>query len=424
MIRNEYRRAFIMLRAVMPGYGGHVRLERRTLTGSMYFIVTAPQGVGELAAVLVGQKNGEYYATPVAPLVRDRRGQLALAWQFDPRGIDGRPLEAYSWIAVVATGGPCALALTGNVEGSRTVDARALERAACALFTPGTTAGDPADDLPEPEFAPAPDQSPDGASPVAQMPSGIAPVDASSQATADDGEGDGDGATRGDVRIYTMTRARLRRLAKHGGGEQSTQPVQAQSQPAAPQSDATPQPATPQACEPLIQPATPTPAGEQPSAPPRTDARPQSTTPRSDGAQPGLQPPTPQTGDAQPRLQPATTQRAEAQRPGVTAAKQLGLDITAPWPDFAEPLRRLFATQVSAVDAPDDGFTYVAFPMPDGSGYRHGLAGLKADGGQIAALRYALPGRRAPEPPPGLEACRWFPAHGEAGFWVADEMKG
>ena len=44
MNRNEYRRAFIMLRAAMPGYGGHVRLERRTLTGSMYFIITAPRG--------------------------------------------------------------------------------------------------------------------------------------------------------------------------------------------------------------------------------------------------------------------------------------------------------------------------------------------------------------------------------------------
>ena len=70
MIRNEYRRAFIMLRAVMPGYGGHVRLERRTLTGSMYFIITAPQGVGELAAALVGQQNGEYYAAPIGPLNR------------------------------------------------------------------------------------------------------------------------------------------------------------------------------------------------------------------------------------------------------------------------------------------------------------------------------------------------------------------
>ena len=44
MSRNEYRRAFIMLRAVQPGYGGHVRLERRTLTGSMYFTITAPPG--------------------------------------------------------------------------------------------------------------------------------------------------------------------------------------------------------------------------------------------------------------------------------------------------------------------------------------------------------------------------------------------
>ena len=80
MIRNEYRRAFIMLRAVMPGYGGHVRLERRTLTGSMFFIITAPQGVSELAAALVGRQNGEYYAAPIGPLSRDRRGQLALAW--------------------------------------------------------------------------------------------------------------------------------------------------------------------------------------------------------------------------------------------------------------------------------------------------------------------------------------------------------
>ena len=58
MNRNEYRRAFIMLRAAMPGYGGHVRLERRTLTGSMYFIITAPQGVSELSAALVGQRDG------------------------------------------------------------------------------------------------------------------------------------------------------------------------------------------------------------------------------------------------------------------------------------------------------------------------------------------------------------------------------
>ena len=52
MNRNDYRRAFIMLRALQPGYGGHVRLEKRTLTGSMYFIVSAPQADGALQALL------------------------------------------------------------------------------------------------------------------------------------------------------------------------------------------------------------------------------------------------------------------------------------------------------------------------------------------------------------------------------------
>lgn len=37
MIRNDYRRALIMLRALEKGYSGHVRLERRTLRGNMQF---------------------------------------------------------------------------------------------------------------------------------------------------------------------------------------------------------------------------------------------------------------------------------------------------------------------------------------------------------------------------------------------------
>ena len=359
MIRNEYRRAFIMLRAIMPGYGGHVRLERRTLTGSMYFIVTAPQGVGELSAALIGQRDGVYYTAPIGAFARDRRGQLTLAWQFDPRDIEGRPLEAYPWVAVVATGGPCALALTGNVEGARAVDSLALERAACALFAPPRM---PAADLPERESAPSGPEAPAGAPMAAEA------------------------ETQCDVRVYTPTRARLRREAKPDGDPSAPPPADAQPQPAAPcADDAQPDP----------QPPTPQPVEEQPPTPPPADARPQ----------------------------PATPPDANAQSPTVTAAKQLGLDITAPWPDFAEPLRRSFATQPAADDAPADGYVYVRAPMPDASGYRESFAGLKAENGRITAMRYALPGRRAPEPPPGLEACRWFPTHGEAGFWVADETK-
>ena len=103
-----------------------------------------------------------------------------------------------------------------------------------------------------------------------------------------------------------------------------------------------------------------------------------------------------------------------------TAAKQLGLDITRPWPGGAEPLRRLFATQAAAEDAPEDGFTYVRAPMPRGSGYGDCLAGLKAGEGRPVAIRYALPGRYSPEPPAGMEDYIWTGAGGE-GYWVLEE---
>ena len=384
MNRNEYRRAFIMLRAAMPGYGGHVRLEKRTLTGSMYFIITAPQGVSELSAALVGQRDGACYAAPIGPLVRDRRGQLVLAWTFDPRNIAGRPLEAYAWVAIVATGGPCALALTGNVEGSRPVDARALAAAACGLFAPGQAApGDdaPAADIPGPcEDAPVPTTEPAPAEP--------APVP------------NPDAEVRGDVKVYTLKRSRLRRV---------TDRAAAPAKPLTPQAD---------------------PAPEIPAS--QADPAPEIPAPQAD---PAPEIPASQVDPAPERLTPSAGPMPETLAP-VTAAKALGLDITAPWPGAAEPLRRLFATQVPAPSkapapdeslarneslAPDDGFTYVAVPMPAGSGYDHSLVGLKVRDGQIVAIRHALPALRAPEPPAGMEAAAWVPGNGEAGFWVVDE---
>lgn len=186
MIKNDYRRAFIMLRPIRQGYGGHVRLERRTLAGNMYFIVTAPEGAGPLCAALAGQRDGQYYATPIGTLARDRRGQLTLAYSFDPRGIDGRPLEAYAWVCVADAGNGCCLALTGNVEGSREVDPAALARAVCALFT---EADAPAADLP------APDEAPAQAPPVTQ------------DAPAEPVEPPAPVSPESDVKIYTRTRA-------------------------------------------------------------------------------------------------------------------------------------------------------------------------------------------------------------------------
>lgn len=158
MSKNEYRRAFIMLRPAMTGISGHVRLERRTMTGSMYFIVTAP-GEGWRAAI-VGQRGGEYYAAPLGELKRDARGQLTLACAFDPRSIDGRPLEAYQLLAVVQIAPEgCQLALTGNVDGAYPMDAALVRESVCALYT----SNEPADDLPAPEPAPEPEPEPEPA---------------------------------------------------------------------------------------------------------------------------------------------------------------------------------------------------------------------------------------------------------------------
>ena len=154
MSKNEYRRAFIMLRPASAGCSGHVRLERRTMTGSMYFIVSG-QGEGWQAA-LVGQRGREYYAASLGELKRDARGQLTLAWAFDPRSIDGRPLEAYQLIAVAqVTPEGCRVALTGNVEGAYPMDPAAVSQVVCALFNAGIPAADlPASESPDMDAVP------------------------------------------------------------------------------------------------------------------------------------------------------------------------------------------------------------------------------------------------------------------------------
>lgn len=133
MIKNEYRRALIMLRPHQPGYSGHVRLERRTLMGSMYFVVNVPAGGGELCAALIRMDGeGTYFAARIGVLRRDGRGQAGLAYTFDPRNIEGYTLEDYILIAIVErTGENCNLVLTGNVNGSREVSLNNVRIAAC-----------------------------------------------------------------------------------------------------------------------------------------------------------------------------------------------------------------------------------------------------------------------------------------------------
>lgn len=135
MVKNDYRRALIMLRVHERGYSGHIRLEHRTLSGSMYFMVGAPSNANVLCAALVRRDSrGAYFAVKLGELRRDSRGQATLAYSFDPRNIDGRPLDEYLVAAVVERRQDgCVLALSGNVNGAREVSWPEVSAAACSV---------------------------------------------------------------------------------------------------------------------------------------------------------------------------------------------------------------------------------------------------------------------------------------------------
>ena len=349
MIKNDYRRAFIMLRPAAAGYGGHARLERRTLTGSLYFIVTAPEGAGPLAAALVGRQGGDYYAAVLGEFTRDRRGQLTLAVPFDPRAIDGRPLEAYWWVAV-ADAASGETVLTGNVDGSREVDPAALERVVRAALIPARDA--PAADLPEP-----------GEPEPAEMES--------------------------DVKIYRSSRNRAAE-AVPANAEVAPPPV---SENVPTEIAPTPLPSP----EEVLAESAPTPL----PSPEEVLAEVAPT-------------PLPSPEEVLAEVREGQCEPPQSVAPPQTAARALGLDITTPWIEPAEPLRRLFATQAPA-ESPlaAEGFVYVATVLPQGGDC---LTGLKAAEGRITGIRYALPGAYAPEPPAGLEDYAW----NDAGYWVLD----
>ena len=133
MVKNDYRRSLIMLRAHERGYSGHVRLEHRTLNGSMYFMISAPANGNLLCATLVRRDaRGTYFAAKLGELRRDGRGQASLAYSFDPRNIDGHPLDDYLVLGIVERRPErCDLVLSGNVNGSQEVNWPAVSTAAC-----------------------------------------------------------------------------------------------------------------------------------------------------------------------------------------------------------------------------------------------------------------------------------------------------
>lgn len=121
MIRNDYRRALIMLRGLDNGMTGHVRLERRTLMGSMQFTVNGAKADETYYASLFTNRGGRWNGAVLGRLGRDPRGQAGVNISFDPRNIDGMELEGYQLIAVIAAKARM-ICMYGFVKGSVEVD--------------------------------------------------------------------------------------------------------------------------------------------------------------------------------------------------------------------------------------------------------------------------------------------------------------
>lgn len=137
MERNDYRRSLIMLRSLLNGYSGHGRIEIRTMMGSLSIRACIPSRAQSVRAALVGRRTYEYFAYPIGDLRRDMRGQAGLTFNFDPRDIGGRMLDAYSYIAIVTINeGECTLAMVGSISGAQDADLSRVRDAVCALYAP------------------------------------------------------------------------------------------------------------------------------------------------------------------------------------------------------------------------------------------------------------------------------------------------
>jgi hypothetical protein len=123
MIRNDYRHALILLRSSVKGMSGHVRLERRTLNGSMRFSVSGAGTSDNLRALLMRKGKNGWTGVQMGALHVDNRGQAGLTWTFDPRNIEGAALEDYPVVAVVQLkNGQVEPAMSGFVNGSTDLD--------------------------------------------------------------------------------------------------------------------------------------------------------------------------------------------------------------------------------------------------------------------------------------------------------------
>ena len=472
MLRNDYRRVLIMLRSLRAGIAGYVRLERRTLIGTMQFTVTGAREDELLYALLLYQVNGLWYAQPIGQLGPARYGQSGLVYRFDPRSIEGRALEDYTLVAVASLeDGVCDLVLAGFLNGSREVDWPQVRQAVCQSLATTSTSdrplvdqGAPIPPICTPDCCPA---RPDNGAVTLPLDNNEYPVQDNADNGAvtlplDNGEYPvQDNADNGAVTLpLDNNEYPVQDNADNGAvtlpldnGEYPVQDNGAVTLPfadgespeangrAADTQDGESDAAENAATVPTFssEPRTVSESSESAAQTPRAA----DSTETTDSAPPQSAAQTPQTADnaettdsAAPDATPADefdTPAQDGARPDAfdtparlnigddcengCAAAELDTDSDQPWPACIEPLRRLYRTRASCRPFDAEGFVLIKAPIAPETGLDHCIAGLSCAGGRPDRVLYGIPARYTPEPPPGLEGYAWRGDTG-GGYWV------
>ena len=404
MLKNDFRRSLILLRPLRRGMSGHVRLERRTLQGSMRFTV---QGTtqGKLHALLLAQAAQGFTVYKLGALTTDSRGQSGLTATFDPRNLQGLDLNQYTLVALVDDGAVPEMVLSGLVNGSKEIDWAAATQAAIAPYQKPaavpeavaqgkTQAAQPVEAAEQARQTPVQEQ----ACCCGQGEAQPANVQAAAEAIPADPAAEpaqcccdvGDKATADEqapVLIVTKTVEVADGPAQPQAGQQTEQQPAREAVPAQEAESA-------REAEPVLE-AVPAPEAES--------AR---------ETEPVLEAVPAQEAESARETEPAL-EGEPAQEDGPMACVLLALDLTLTWPEEIAALKPLFEQNPASDNFALEDFVFVDAPLPAEDGAQGQCAiGLKARDGVPVSVCYALPGDFSLEPPPGLEGYQYL-----GGWW-------
>lgn len=119
-------------------------------------------------------------------------------------------------------------------------------------------------------------------------------------------------------------------------------------------------------------------------------------------------------------MKPKATAEVQSEEALIPAGQYLDLDLTRSWPEDVEDLRILFLTFPRYQPFEMDGYIFVRAGMAEETGIDHCAVGIRAQGGEVTGVVYAIPMPYSPQPPVGLEEAFWV-GDGTKGWWVTEK---